>query len=496
MAQRARLSAPRPEPRQEWPWHQAKWTSLHSHLLWGGDRRMEAENYLSSGYGLRLAIQDRDMGWLDFGSFASVTMPNRHKGIHVGSTYGTPFLAATQVFDIRPIARKWLAIEKWNDAAELFTKPGDILVTRSGNVGRATMATVALNGMLISDDLLRVAPNEGAQWGWLYAYLRSQQARAMMTGAQYGHVIKHLEPAHLNELPVPVVNDERAREFHAQTAEILDLRNRAHQLSLEAENRFEQALGSLKVQEWGEAGYSIRASDTIFSGRRRFEGGFHNPGTTTIRRHLASNGQGFTKLRDAGYDVWVPSRYKRIPAKDGVDYYDSADLLEVCPDVTKRFADCDFGDEYFGRVKSGWLLVPCSGQVYGIIGSLVLAGPSLDGQVVSNHVMRLTARAGAKIRTGYLLVALSHPQLGRPLVKALPFGSSVPEIDPSEFGSIEVVRLIEKEEDVIADLAEEAATIRSQADVKERALATAAGELIDRFMAGDMMDFVTKTGSS
>lgn len=209
MAQRARLSAPHSEPRQEWPWHQVKWTSLSVNPLRSGDRRMEAESYLSGGYGLRLTIENRPVGWQRFENFASVTLPYRHKGIHVSPEDGTPFLAATQIFDIRPVPRKWLAIEKWDDASDLLTKPGDILVTRSGSVGRAVLATVSLNGVLISDDLLRVAPIDQLQWGWIYAYLRSPQARAMMTGAQYGHIIKHLETSHLNALPVPILNDGR-----------------------------------------------------------------------------------------------------------------------------------------------------------------------------------------------------------------------------------------------------------------------------------------------
>ncbi len=493
MAFRARLAAPQPEPRKEWPWHQTKWTSLASHLLWGGDRRMEAETFLSTGYGLRLAIQERAASWQRFEQSARVTMPFRTKGTLVSPEFGTPFLAATQVFDIRPVPRKWLAIGKISDGEALFTKQGAILVTRSGAVGRATIATTALEGVLVSDDLLRVTPKSPAQWGWLYAYLRSPQARAMMVSAKYGHMIKHLEIAHLNALPVPAVNKQRAREFHKRTAEILDLRNRSYQLSLEAEERFERGLGSLRVKDWGEHGYSARAS-ALFTDRRRFEGVFHNPGAATIRRHLAKHGHGFTRVRDAGFDVWVPSRYKRIPAEDGVAYYDSADLLEVCPDVIKRFADCAFGDHFRGRVKNGWLLVPSSGQVYGIVGSVVLAGPSLDRQVVSNHVIRVVACKDVKMRSGYLLTALTHPLLGRPLVKALPFGSSVPEIDPAEFESFEVVRLAAKEETAIADLAEEAASLRARADVQERAMAAAAGQLVERFIAGEQADFeITKS---
>lgn len=490
MAQRARLSAPHSEPQHEWPWHQLKWASLSANLLLSGDRRMEAETYLSSGRGLRLAIESRRVGWQPFVRFANVWQPSRLKGIQVNPDFGTPFLAATQLFDIRPVPRKWLAVERTSDAANRFINEGTIVVTCSGAVGRATLAHAPHERILISHDLLRVEARDAAQSGWIYAYLRSPQARAMMTSAQYGHIIKHLETSHLNALPVPIVNDERAREFKEQTAAILDLRNRAYRLTLEAEERFEQALGSFKVQNWGENGFSVSATAAFTKGRRRFEGTFYNPGASAIRAHLVKHGRGLTKICEAGYDVWVPGRYKRIPADDGVAYYDSADLLEVCPESVKRFADCSFGDEHRGRVKNGWLLVPCSGQVYGIIGSIVMAGPSLDGQVVSNHVMRLAARSGMKMRAGYLLTALSHPKLGRPLVKALPFGSSVPEIDPSEFAGLEVVRLAEKEEEAIADLAEESATLRAQADEKERALSVKAGMLIDRFIAGDMRDFV------
>lgn len=492
MAFRARLAAPVPEPRQDWPWHEAKWTSLASHLLWGGDRRLEAENYLSSGYGLRLAIQSRAAGWQRFGQLADISQPARVKATLVSPDFGTPFLIANQMFSVRPQVRKWLAIDKLKNADELFVPQGTVLVRRSADVGRSVLTCAHHEKHLISDHFFRIEPHDPIHKGWLYAFIRSVAGRAIMTGAKYGHIINHIEIGHLAAVPVPVVNEERAREFQEQTAEILDLRNRAHRLSLKAEERFESALTPLKVKDWGEQGYTARAS-AMFAGRRRLEGVFHNPGAAAIGRHLAKHGRGFTTLDDADFDVWVPSRYKRIPAEDGVPYYDSADLLEVCPDVTKRFADCNFGDKYRGRVKKGWLLVPCSGQVYGIIGSVVLAGDSLNNQVVSNHVMRIAARENTKIRTGYLLTALTHPRLGRPLVKALPFGSSVPEIDPAEFAMLQIVRLTAKEETGIADLAEESAALRAQADVKERAMAEAAGRIIEKFIAGKQASFEITT---
>ena len=112
---------------------------------------MEAENYLSSGYGLRLAIQERAMGWQPFRNYARVWQPSRLKGIQVGPDFGTPFLAATQVFDIRPVPRKWLSIERTHEASDRFVTPGTIVVTCSGAVGRATLAHAPHDKVLISE---------------------------------------------------------------------------------------------------------------------------------------------------------------------------------------------------------------------------------------------------------------------------------------------------------------------------------------------------------
>lgn len=500
MALRARVVAPPVPTQSAWKHHTAKWGELPAHVFWKGDRRMEAETYLSTGYGLRLAIEERATGWRRLGQMANVRQPSRLKGIQVGPEFGTPFLAATQVFDIRPVPRKWLAIDKIDDAASLFTDTGLILVTRSGSVGRATLATDALKGVLCSDDLLRVEAGEPEQWGWLYAYLRSPQARAMMSSAQYGHIIKHLEISHLDALPVPVVKDDIATGFHKRTQEILDLRNHAHRLALEAEERFEQALGPIKVKDWGETGFDVRAS-TLFARRRRLEATAYNPGIAAIRRHLTRQGKGFVSLSDAGYKVWLPTRFRRIPAEDGVWFLDSADLFETNPDLTKRIAEADFGDKHHGRVKSGWLLLARSGQTYGLNGSLILATEALEDKVISDHVIRITPSENSKMHVGYVYIALSHPMLGRPLVKSLAYGSSIPEIDPSDFAKTEVVRIAPRDEEAIADLAEESAAERARADVLEREVAVDAGNLIERFIAGDLNSFITvrsvgKIGSS
>jgi hypothetical protein len=279
------------------------------------------------------------------------------------------------------------------------------------------------------------------------------------------------------------VDDETAADFSRQVSRILTLRNKGYRLTLEAEARFEKALGPLEVTDWGEQGFSVRASQAFLGGRRRFEASVHNPGIAAVRRHLAKHGEGFTTVAEAGYDVWLPNRFRRVPAAEGVWLLDSADLTEVNPDLSKRIADNDFGDAYRGRVEAGWILMARSGQTYGIIGSAILAGRDLEGHVISDHVMRIKPRDAAKTKPGYFVTALSHPIFGRPVVKSLAYGSSIPEIEVADIESFEVVRLKAADESAIADLAEASAKARAEADVLERGIAKDAGEIIERFIA-------------
>lgn len=54
-----------------------------------------------TGNKLAIIIQ-QDKGWKRLSEMARSWQLSRLKGIQVNRTYGTPFLAATQVFDVRP----------------------------------------------------------------------------------------------------------------------------------------------------------------------------------------------------------------------------------------------------------------------------------------------------------------------------------------------------------------------------------------------------------
>lgn len=401
---------------------------------------MEAENYLASGYGIRLAFEARNDCWAPLGTVAKIWQPSRLKGIQVGALHGTPFLAATQVFDLRPVPRKFLAVDQIRDANALFVKDGTVLVSRSGTVGRATVSYRAHTGRLISDDLLRVEFPDESWFGWIYAYLRSAQARSMMTASRYGHIIKHLEVSHLQAIPIPVLREDLRARFQKQAAAVLEDRSRAFDLTTEAESRLSNHFGlfcSSSAAPWFAA-----SAASLFSRRRRLDASCHLPSVRDIIAAFKRGAREVVPLSSLALRVFVPGRFKHVYGEGGTPYLDSAEILEVNPDVAKRVLSLTREEQKDYRVESDWLLMPCSGQVYGNIGHTILATAWHTGKVLSNHILRICP--SDKVSPGYLQCVLGHPHLGRPQLVRFAFGSSVPEIAPEDVATVLVPRLGER----------------------------------------------------
>jgi len=480
MVSRARLTAPPPEPRQVWPWHSVTSASISVRQLTLGDRRMEAETYLSRGHSLREAIKSPSKGWKHFGDVADVTQPNRLKSILVAPGHGTPFLAATQVFDVRPVPRKFLALGKVEGAEGRFVKDGTILVTRSGSVGRAILAYAPHRGAVISDDLLRVHPKDPGHHGWLYAFLQAPQVRDMMTGAHYGHIIKHLETSHLAALPIPTVSKATAESFLSRTTRILSLRNEAYTLAAKADARFASAIGPIE-SDATENGFTVHAAN-IAKGRRRLEASFYVPEAEAIVRRFEKVGK-VDRLESVTQRIWWMPRFKRFYGPKGMPYLSADALFTLNGWEGKRIlvSPSDNHRDYF--VQSGWIVMACSGQVYGLNGEATLTTPLHENVFFSHDIIRIVPRTG-KVRAGYLLVTLTHRTLGRPVLIRAAYGTSIPHLDPGDVADFPVVRLGSAIESEIADLAEAAADKRSEADALEREIARDAGGIIDSYIRG------------
>lgn len=447
---------------------------------------MEAENYLSSGYGLRLAFSAQRLKCPNVEALADVWQPSRLKGIQLDKDHGTPFLAATQVFDLRPSPRKFLSLDRTEDSVDRFIANGTAVITCSGSVGRTTLIYEAHRGILISHDLLRVAPKEEKYWGWLYAYFRSRTAYQMMTSAKYGHMIKHLEPSHVLSLPVPVPRDDILADFDRDAAKILRCRNEFWLLQKQAEKMFTDAVGAVAAgAEAAESGFQIRAGE-LFGGRRRLEASMHSPVANNIIEQFRKQGHSIDRLGDITERVFWPDRFKRVFGDEGDRYLSADELFSINPATTKRVIVEQASNVSSYRIKAGWIVMARSGQIYGLNGSVALLTKAHEPAFFSEDLIRIIPK---DVRPGYLFTALGHPELGRPLVIRHAYGTSIPHLDPEDVVNIPVVRLGEALESKIADVMERAMDLRVEADVLEDALAERAESLTEQYLAGDTTSF-------
>lgn len=475
MAVSARPVEPSAPLSSEWPWHTPLVGTVRVSLLRNAQRRMEAESYLTDGYGIRLAIEAKPSGWVLFSELASAAAPPRIKQILVSPEHGVPYLNTSQVFDIRPKPRKWLAMGKTTKAEERLVKQGTILVMASATVGRAIVATKVHEDTIISHHFMRVSPKREEMAGWVYAFLRSPQARSMMSGSQYASVIRHIEPRHLASLPVPEVSEETAAEFQEKVTEIVSSRNNAARLRDAAERAFSDAVGPVESAE-PEEGFSVHLNAAV-AGRRRLEAAYHTPRVRAVVRSFKN----WERLGDITENIWWGNRFRRHYGDEGIPYLSADDVFTTNPYTTMRIlVDPEDGHEGF-FVKRGWLIMACSGQTYGLNGATTIATEWHENTFFSHDMIRIKPTEGGA-RAGYLLTALSHPTLGRPLLIREAYGMSIPHLDPGDVAAFPVVRLNRKTEDKIADLAEQAALEHARAEVLERELARNAGQVISEFL--------------
>ncbi len=441
-----------------------EYVSLPVGVLARGDRRFEGESYLTGGYAIRLQIEAGEAPFAAVDALADVWQPGRLKGIRVSPLQGTPFLTATQMFDIRPAPRKWLAPAKTSDLARRYVEHDWILVTCSGNVGDAILGYAPHLGIIISHDLLRVVVKDDSQRGYLYAFLRSRFGQAMLRSSQYGSIIKHLEPEHVQSIPVVLAPKSLRDNVNERIAAVFQLRNEAFAVTRDAEARFETVLG-LRVDTPTDQTEYVISSAPLFRSRRRLDAYHYNPTARALFEALHKSRRPVDRLETVTERIILPQRFQRKASPEhGTPYLDSEDIFKINPEITKFIPNRLRNEEdYF--VRRDWILVARSGQIYGINGSCMLATAWHEKKIVSEHIIRVVPQR-AKVRAGYLCMALGHPTIGRPLVLRLAFGTEVPEIDPDDLADFPVVRL-GGDEDIIADAVERASDLRRQANEQE-----------------------------
>lgn len=360
--------------------------------------------------------------------------------------FGVPFLGAGQLqradlSDLPLISKAQVA-----STPAFIVRPSWTLITRSGTIGKMAYCRPDMDGLAVSEDVLRVVADEDRiPPGYLYAFLSSKFGVPLITSGTYGAIIQHLEPSHITGLSVPRFGDAIEQEIHQLVEEAARLRSNASTILTDAENALIEELGTspdLGIRRSGGMTSEVSVSEVFET--RRLDPWFFSVRAETTDHWIRNYRRGVWRLGDIAAVYGVPP-FKRVyipESEHGIGFFGSASIfnLDRTPDAFISSIATKGVEKYI--LSEGMLLMASSGQLNGIIGRPQYVDSSIHSMAASNHVLRIVPQSEC-LGAGTMLAYFGSNRMGRPLVLRTATGDSIPEIWPVYLNEIPVPKFPE-----------------------------------------------------
>jgi restriction endonuclease S subunit len=358
---------------------------------------------------------------------------------------GWPYLTGSSMVRSNIESGKFLSKKLTTQYENLKIEKNWILVTCSGTLGNTIYTNEDFIGKIGTHDLIRIVPNEKKLLnGYLYAYLSSKYGYGLLTQASYGGVVKHIEPHHINDLPIPVLPKEKQTEIHNLIVEASNLRVEANKLLKEAIDCFEESIDESKVI----LGYQIGKinSKSLITFHKRLDGQFQLL-WKNLEKEKKTN-LNYIRLWSLAKSIFVGGRGKRLYTDTGVPFLSSSDMMlfnpkRDCKKVSKKTPGLNNM-----MVSKYDILISRSGTV----GNTVLVGDDLADTAISEHALRLVIDSD-KISPKYVFCFLKT-KYGMKCMEASSFGSVIITLNEDLIGNIELPILDDNHQEIINDKVE------------------------------------------
>jgi len=413
------------------------------HWVNEGEKRLDAGFYAQDVITARILIDKISSSGISIERVEDLAKDifhrTRFKRKYVSKKEGLPFLTPTDVFMFPLRPRKFV-----KDPPDGLRVSKDwILITCSGTVGRTIICNSEIAKCILSHDIIRVIPKTKEHLGFLYAYLNTWIGQAFLTKDQYGATVKHIEPHHVANIPIPRIPDLE-EEINQKILQAHKLREEAQELLLKAEEMIYSELGLQKIDEdyveyfGGEIGrlvkaFEVKASELDY----RLDASYHVPILRKIKKYLSSSKYRLTKLGEVIDRIFIPTRFKRTYVKnpdDGVPFLQGTHIPMIKPmDVKYIWKEMKNIEKIL--LKKYWVLMTRSGTV----GRIGFVSDFLDGWAASEHILRIVLKNG--INPGYIVAFLSSPY-GEYQIKGRVYGAVVDEIAEQDTSLIEDIDII------------------------------------------------------
>jgi type I restriction enzyme S subunit len=434
-----------------------KATKVKSSNLSNSGLRMDASLYLSEGIQILSLLNTPQVETKSLKDITSdIFYGNRSRRVYVTNPKnGIPFIKGADITKSDFSTLKLISKKKTKNIESYALKEGWTLITRSGSIGNTAFVNGNFVGKAASDDIIRVCPKD-IPAGFLYAYLSSKFGNTLITQSKYGAVIQHIEPAHIENIPVPLFPESKQQEIHNLIVESANLRVEANGLLEEAIAYFDN---KIEVSQEDQKLFSKSVKQLSFS----WASYNNNTQCDFIEEQIGGDS---IKLNDISEKIFAPPMFKHIylDKDNGNPFLTGAELTRQNPKFYRWLSPRGVKDIEDYRIKKGTLLLYKSGTTDGgILGNVFIADDNLDGVCLSDHVIRITM---TKFSNAYWAYAFLKSKAGVQLLLRLATGTMIPFITPERLKELSIPRP-DKEYERITDLINEYISKRVLADNNE-----------------------------
>jgi len=400
-------------------------------------------------------------------------------------TFGVPFMTGSslRVADTSelPLLSKLDALGP--KLRHLEIKPGMSLISCSGTIGIMAYARQDMAGVWSSQDVLKVvADPTRIPPGYLYAYLCSKFGIPLVASGTYGAIIQHLEPEHIANLPVPRLKARLEWETHILVEQAATLRVDAAQRFGNAVRELEERAGLPSAEELSHLPHPPVVEVGSSKLQERLDTNFHRSyHYNALQPYLTHRVKGRT-VESLASSILEPTRFKRVEHANqdfGVPFFGTGSLGDIDPQPLYRIAPFPQIDQY--RVDERSVLIPRSGQIYGIIGRAFQPIGKVLTSAVTEDAIRITCKTAEE--AGFVFLAL-RSECGLRQLKARCFGGSIPHLDVTHVGRVLVPDLEPGVRHRLGELAGHVLDLRTQAINKE----ASAREMIEQAIEAGVKD--------
>lgn len=217
--------------------------------IFEGDCRLDATYYASDVFQAKKILEAYEANGNDvitIGSFSNGTFnPPPIKRIFTDDiNKGTPYMLPQEMYDFYWEAKKFVLANKMPNIKDWYLKEGWVVLSQSGTVGKPYFATKADEKIVLSQNAIRIPPEDKDLGGFIYAYLSTWIGQTLLKKDKFGITVKHIRPAQVDSIPIPDIPDEKKKAISKKVKKAFELRKQAIELLNEAKKAIYEELGA------------------------------------------------------------------------------------------------------------------------------------------------------------------------------------------------------------------------------------------------------------